>query len=53
VSALDAFLDNLPAGAVGAVLIVIIALLSAAALAGKVDGPAKQSADDGEGGRNG
>lgn len=47
-SALDAFLDNLPAGLVGAALIVIIALLSAAALAGKRDGLAQQASDDGE-----
>lgn len=48
VSAVDAFVHNAPAGLVAAVVITIIALLSAAALAGKSNGIARQAADDGE-----
>lgn len=46
--ALDTFIANAPVGLVGVGFIIIIAVLSAAAVAGKRDSLAQQSADDGE-----
>ena len=48
-SALDSLIANAPLAAIGAAFITVIAVLSAAALAGRSNSLAQKASDDGEG----